>query len=315
MRNFIDLHQDLLLHMKRKDMYPDPNHVQTSPKMVEEANTRMLAGSIFPVTESEDHFSDENNSIITKELEEYKALCKDQGWKLVKEARDIDDVYENAKTGLLLHIEGLNAINEENLHLLDRWHEGGVRSVGIVWNLTNNLGGGAKDGGQGLTELGKRVLRWTEAKGIVFDFAHMNQETFWDAVKITQRPIVVTHGNAYSIEPNPRNYKDEQLKAVAKSGGVVGIFFPTSFLKKDSDAVTLDDVVSHVRHFAHVMGVDHVAIGSDFGGILSNFVEGLGSVSEIHNLWDALSAGGFSDNEINKIAHENGRRVLKEILN
>lgn len=314
MRNFIDLHQDLLLHMKRKDMYPDPNHVQTSPQMVEEANTRILVGSIFPVTESEDHLSDENNSIISKELEEYKVLCKDQNWELVKEAEDIDDVYENNKTGLLLHVEGLNAINEENLHLLDRWHDGGVRSLGIVWNLANNLGGGAKNEGQGLTELGKQVLRWTESKGVIFDFAHMNEKTFWDAERLVSGPIVVTHGNSYSVESNPRNYKDEQLKAIERSGGLIGVFFPTSFVKKNADVVTINDIVDHVKHFADIISTDHIAVGSDFGGILSNFIEGLDSASKMNNLWRALLEKGFSESDVNKIAHENARRVLQQAL-
>jgi membrane dipeptidase len=309
MRNFIDLHQDLLLHIKRKDMYPDPNHVQTSPKMVEEANTRVLVGSIFPVTEPEDHLSDDNNDIITKELDEYKALCKKQGWQLIEKANDIDDAYANERVGLILHIEGLNAVNEENFDLLDKWYDGGVRSLGIVWNLRNNLGGGAKDEGQGLTELGKRVLRWANSKGVLFDFAHMNEITFWDAERLIGGPIVVTHGNSYSIQPNLRNYKDEQLKAVAGSGGLVGIFFPTSFVKKDVDIVTIDNVIDHIKHFADVMG-----IGSDFGGILSGFPDGLDSVSKINNLWSALLESGFSERDVNKIAHENARRVLGEIL-
>jgi membrane dipeptidase len=148
---------------------------------------------------------------------------------------------------------------------------------------------------------------------MIVDFAHMNAPTFADALRVVRGPIIVSHGNAAACCPNPRNYSDEQLRSIAERGGVVGVFFAKTFVTGAQPAV-IADVVRHIDHLRKVMGEDHIALGTDFGGIITGTVAGLDAVACLPALWDALAAHGYTDAQLEKIAYRNAARVLREIL-
>jgi membrane dipeptidase len=115
----------------------------------------------------------------------------------------------------------------------------------------------------------------------------MNEKTFWDAKKIVTRPILVSHGNARALCDSPRNYNDEQLRAIGETDGVIGLFLSKKFLTKN-DTVNIDGVIAHITHIISVAGERAIALGSDFGGIVSGFSEGLTCVSELEAFIDTL---------------------------
>lgn len=311
---YIDLHQDLLLHVKRKDLFSE--HIQTSFQMNRAFDARLVVATAFPVPENGNYLDVSTNTLIEQDLREYGTLCKAMpDFSMVFSAKDLEDIplEKETSTRLLLHIEGLNAFTNQDWSMLAKWYDLGWRSLGIVWNITNSLGGGTKDMDTGLTKLGAEVIRWCEEKGIIVDFAHMNSRTFFDAANMVRRPILISHGNAYSLCPNPRNYTDEQLKLVTKSGGVVGVFMARTFVTGTEEA-SITDVIQHIDYMVQRMGIDCVAIGTDFGGIISGHVEGLASVSDMPNLWRALLRRGYSEEDLEKIAWKNAMRVLVEHL-
>ena len=311
----IDLHQDLLCHINNRDFFAK-DHWQTNFEMIKKNGLNLVVATAFPVPPGENYFDPVSNKIIEEEFLAYAQKAQtDPAWTLIKTATDVDRVLTpNAPTGLLLHIEGLNVVDKQSWKRLEQWYEIGWRSLGIVWNLTNPLGGGTKDSTQGLTSFGADIIEWCKEKRMVIDFAHMNNPTFQDVAKIVDRPIYISHGNCRALCDNPRNYSDDQLHAVAESNGVIGVFFAKTFVTGKDKSGKISDVIAHLDHLIKTIGEDHIALGTDFGGIISGFIEGLDSLDKLPNLFSALREHGYSQSRLEKLSYQNAARVLKENL-
>lgn len=242
----------------------------------------------------------------------------------IRVARQIADIDRaaadmDAPPTAVMHFEGAEPI-DTSLDALHTYHAAGLRSLGLVWSRPNAFAQGvpfvfpsSPDTGPGLTELGIRLARRCAELGILIDLAHMNEAGFWDTARLELGPLIVTHAGAHAIAPCSRNVTDGQLDAIASTGGLIGIVFACSFLRRDfkDDAETtpLTAIVRHVRYVADRCGVDHVAFGSDFDG--ATVPAALGGADGYPKLIDALRDDGFSETEIRAIAWENWRRVLE----
>lgn len=309
----VDLHQDLLLHINRRDLFPD--HWQTNFDMLLQTNTKIVVATAFPVPKQEQYLDRVTNQMIESDFREYRKKCEQSPYySMITHADQVLFALERPEhTSLILHVEGLNAITDQDWEMLERWYDLGWRSLGIVWNLTNSLGGGTRDPKTGLTELGAKLIRWCEEKGMLVDFAHMNAQTFADAARIVRRPILVSHGNACTLCNSPRNYTDEQLKLAARTQGVVGVFFARTYITGTQTAEIMD-VANHIDHLVTVMGIEHVALGTDFGGIISGHVHRLDSLEALPFLWEELVRRGYSSEEIERIAWRNASYILQKHL-
>jgi len=313
--NYIDLHQDLWLHIHKRDLFKT---WQTSFQQNNSAHAKIIVATAFPVPENNDHFSSGIPSLIEQDLVSYNEYVSNhEQWRIIKNNSDIDEccVSDN-ESGILLHIEGLNVFNAtvDDWQQLHYWHDQlGLRSIGLVWNRTNKLGGGTEDSTTGLSQSGAEVIQWCEENSIVVDCAHMNEVTFWDVVSVSQRPLLVSHANARAIQPTQRNLHDNQLRQIADSGGVVGVFFAPMFIN-GTDTATLDDLYKHIKHIYDCVGSEHIAIGSDFGGLITGLMKDISSVEAISKLWKYLSLHNFSESVIKKIAYKNAQRVLQSHL-
>jgi len=305
----IDLHQDLMLYVSQPDLYKDRG--QTSFEKIKANNIKVAIVSAFPVPPGDDYLDPVTNELITRDLENYIAYAKTHPeFVIIKSKVDFDRVMATESLfGLILHIEGLNVFpGQERWDLLEKWYALGLRSIGPMWNVNNPFGGGTLDPSRGLTGLGRQLVAWCEKKGVIFDFAHMNPPTFADAAQVVSRPLFVSHGNTKALCPSVRNYEDAQLRKIGESGGVIGVFLSKKFIS-DEENVTLDAVVDHVNHIANVAGKDAIALGSDFGGILSGFAEGLESLDQIGRLIERVDSSlreGF--------ASKNAARVIRGLL-
>jgi membrane dipeptidase len=239
----------------------------------------------------------------------------------VRVARSIDDV-DAAQDGsgapaAVLHLEGAEAIDPA-LEALDLWYSAGLRSVGPVWSRSNAFAHGvpfaapsSPDIGPGLTTAGRQLVARCAELGILVDLSHMNEAGFWDIARMEVGPLVASHSGVHALCATSRNITDAQLDAIASSGGLVGIVFAPPFLRADfaNDSDTpLSRIVEHASYVADRIGVQHVALGSDFDG--ANVPDALGDVAGMPKLLDALAAGGFGDDDLDAIAWHNWRRVL-----
>ena len=146
---------------------------------------------------------------------------------------------------------------------------------------------------------------------MIIDVSHTGIKTIEDILKVTKNPIIASHSGAYKIKNHYRNLNDDQIKAIANSGGLIGITFYPPFIGvgKSADIMT---VIKHINYIVDLVGIDHVAIGSDFDG-MELTPTGLEDVSKFPNLIKALRKQNYSEQDIKKICGENFLRVLKSI--
>jgi len=234
---------------------------------------------------------------------------------LVRTVVDLERCLEGGEPGAILHLEGAEPI-EPSLANLDGWIERGVRSIGIVWSRPNAFGcgvpfhfPGTPDAGPGLTDAGRELVRACNERGVMLDLAHLNERGFFDVAALSEAPLVVSHAAAHALAPMPRSLTDAELDAIGDSGGLVGVVFDTVMTRSDGDLVfdtPLDVIAGHIEYVAERIGLEHVALGSDFDGC--HPPAALDDASKMQALLDVL---GWSDDELAQLAHGNWLRVLR----
>ncbi|MFQ3543053.1 dipeptidase [Halobacillus rhizosphaerae] len=239
-----------------------------------------------------------------------------------KVVRSVEELRKNMKQpslSAILHMEGAEAIDKD-LNALHVYHQAGLRSLGLVWSRGNIFAEGvpyiypsSPDTGPGLTELGKKLVRECNTLGIMLDQSHMNERGFWDTAKLTNAPLVATHSNAHALCPISRNLTDKQLDAIAESNGVAGVTYSINMLQGDAKIpaeTPIEEIVKHIQYIADRIGVEHVALGSDFDG--TTVPAELKDISGVDKLTSQLKASGFDEESLRKITHGNWLRVLEE---
>ena len=184
-----------------------------------------------------------------------------------------------------------------------------------MWrNIENKLGGGTNTPKARLTSLGHEVMEWIEENNLVHDLAHAGRATFFDVAEHSTRPLYVSHGNVDALCPSIRNYTDQQLRLIAESGGVIGVFFSNTYTVGKEIKGSVDDLIRHIVYIKKLIGIDHIALGSDFGGIITGTIEKLSSVADFEFFITKLQKSGFTETEITAIYHKNAERVLSAHL-
>jgi len=232
---------------------------------------------------------------------------------LIQTKRDLEQIPHPSRLGVLLSVEGGEILGED-LFMLDIIFKLGVRALGLTWNQRNALatGIGEADVRQKLTHLGQDVVQRMNKLGMMVDVSHLNETGFWHVLDISKAPIAATHSCAKALCAHPRNLTDQQLRALGRHKGVVGVNFYPRFLK-ETGVATRNDVVRHICHIAEVAGVETVGLGSDFDGI-EETPEGLGHVGDYNYLRDDLVKIGFSSQEVEQIMGRNFMRLLSNVL-
>jgi membrane dipeptidase len=239
-------------------------------------------------------------------------------FKVCRTAAEIRASMAAGVVAAVLHIEGAEPIDRD-LNALDVLYRAGLRSLGPVWSRPTIFGHGVPfrfpstgDIGPGLTDAGKALIRACDELGVAVDLSHLNEAGFWDVAKISRKPLIATHSNAYAVCPHSRNLTDRQLAAVKDSGGMVGLNFATSFLNPDgrrSADTPLEVLLRHLDHLIAKLGVDHVGLGSDFDGAM--IPAAIGDVAGLPVLTAAMRRNGYDDAAMRKLCHENWLAVLE----
>lgn len=245
---------------------------------------------------------------------------------LVTSATEIESVAATERFPILLGVEGLSAIGE-NVDAIDRLHAFGARHAMLTWNEANALATGAKaDPSRGLTELGRRALARLEDLHMLVDVSHLNDRSFWDVLATVHGPIVASHSNARALAEHPRDLTDDQLRAIAETGGLVGLNANKNLVSPDPAQQTVDQFVRHAVHIAELVGVRHLAFGFDFNEYLADDattsyndggnpnVPGLEDARHTPAFIEALRRAGFSERELAQISWQNWLRVIGEVV-
>jgi membrane dipeptidase len=251
-------------------------------------------------------------SALGARLQRILRAC-DGALRLVRDVDDLDACLAGEALGVIFHMEGAEAIDPD-LDALEVWYAAGLRSLGPVWSRANAFGHGVPfrfpstpDTGPGLTDAGIRLVRRCAELGIAIDVSHLNAAGFWDVAREYDGPLIASHSGVHALCPSARNLTDDQLDAV----DLVGINFDTGSLRADGgdDADTpVERIAEHARYVADRVGVDHVALGSDFDG--ATMPAEVSDASGLPRVLEALEGAGFGALEVDQIASGNWRRVL-----
>ncbi len=238
-----------------------------------------------------------------------------QGYKgHVRIAKTPAELYRNKANGLksiMLGIENGYAIGKD-LDNIQAFRSRGVVYMTLCHNGDNDICGSAKkseSGGGGVTPFGEAVIKEMNRTGMMVDLSHASEKSFYDAVEISSKPIVCSHSSARALCDSPRNLTDDQMRRLAATGGVAQVTFYNGFLRTSGQA-TIIDALEHLDHMVHVMGIEHVGIGTDFDG--DGGVPGLDSASELINFTRRLLARRYSHEDIALIWGKNFLRVMEE---
>lgn len=214
--------------------------------------------------------------------------------------------------GAVLSLEGGEPL-AGSLELLHVFFRLGVRALGLTWNGRNPLADGVDetDSGGGLTTFGREVVDTLHRLGMVVDLAHLAPAGFWQALERSSRPVLVSHANSRRLCDHPRNLTDEQLRAVAQTGGVVGITLVPAFL--GGPAPSMEQVIAHIEHMVTVTGPGHVALGSDFDGS-DHTPSDLEDISALPRIGAALEARGYRPADVDAIMGRNLVELLQNVL-
>ncbi|MEJ2053215.1 MAG: dipeptidase [Calditrichaceae bacterium] len=271
--------------------------------------------------------------------------------------QEITDIVKSGKTAACLGLEGGAALNND-LKNINYFYNRGVRYITLTWNNSLVWASSARDesnpnfrGRKGLGAFGRLVVQRMNELGMIIDLSHTGEQTFYDTIKYSAKPVIASHSSVYNLCPHYRNLKDEQIKALAKNGGVVFINFYPGFLVKGFDRVyrnarkqadliedslkTIRDhpefnraqfihqridslypgvsaVVDHIEYVINLVGEDYVGLGSDYCG-MSIPPAGLENVSKLPNITRELVRRGYSESTIKKILGGNFMRVFREV--
>ena len=224
---------------------------------------------------------------------------------------DLYRLKSEGKKAIMLGIENGYAIGND-ISNIERFRNRGVVYMTLCHNGNNQLCGSARynDEGLGVNAFGEQVIKEMNRVGMMVDISHAGEQTFYDALNISSKPIVASHSSARALCNHPRNLTDDQLKALADKGGVAQVTLYSGFLKEQGMA-TIQDAIEHLNHMVNIMGIEHVGIGTDFDG--DGGITGCASASELINFTRCLLKERYSEEDIRRIWGGNFLRVMEEV--
>lgn len=248
--------------------------------------------------------------------------------------RSVADIHRAKREGRIAFVqcfEGASAF-EDDPTLLAVFHRLGLRVVGLTHDFRNLFADGVRTGsGGGLTHLGRDLLAEMRRLGVVVDVSHLSAEGFWDVVEHAQMPIHASHSNATTLCGVPRNLSDEQIKAIAESGGVIGVHALSALITERGGVPTLDEMLAHIDYLVELAGDDHVAIGPDLMDIWPeaeyerlwretriptityDYPAEFDTYAKFPNITAGLIARGYSDDSVLKIMGDNMLRLFAAV--
>ena len=234
---------------------------------------------------------------------------------------------------LILGIEGMTFIEDWEREFLDdkiesafeELHDNKIRHSIFVWNEWNALasGTGAIDAPEknGLTRYGESAVQKAIDLNWMLDASHLDEASFWDLVHATDQPFMASHSNAYEICAHERNLKNDQIKAIAARGGLIGLNAYHDFVNQTNPS--LNSFIDHAAYIAELVGPEYIAFGFDFTDYLTTYdlgtsfngsTLGLENTTKIPDLLEAMRVRGFSTKEIEGISYNNAFEFIKKSL-
>lgn len=252
----------------------------------------------------------------------------------IKNIADIETAKKSDKTGLILGFQDTSPM-ENKLDLLEKYHGLGIRIIQLTYNTQNLVGCGClAPEDSGVSDFGREAIHEMNRLGILIDLSHCGPQTTLDGIRLSQKPVAITHTDPAARVQQPRNKSDETLLALKEKGGVVGAMaFPLTLIGKPK--ATLDDYLNVIDYFVKLMGIDQVGLGADFMEKMPNDikkqvlkdiplkdlakllrvkpVKNLESVADLANVTAGLLERDYSEDDTQKIIGKNWLRLYHNV--
>lgn len=289
-------------------------------KMAEGRQDAVIMAAYLPQPKLGEAFSSKVDFNVSGPTE-YADLIFDKIEAIVKSnsqhisiARTPADLYEDKRKGrrsIMLGIENGLALGHD-IGNVKHFAKRGVVYITLCHNGDNDICDSARGCAThgGVSRFGEQVIREMNAQGIMVDMSHAAEKSFYDALEISQKPIVCSHSNCRALCDVPRNLTDDQLRRLAEKGGVCHITLYHGFLRNDGTEASILDAMAHLDHAIRIMGVEHVGLGTDFDG--DGGVRGLADSSEMINFTLQLLRRKYSEQDIARIWGGNWLRVMAQ---
>lgn len=258
---------------------------------------------------------------VESQLARIERQAADAGAMIVNSTGDLARARTQDAPAVLLGIEGADAL-ERDVDRVDAWYERGVRMIGLLHLGDNTLGTtclpwqryvgpwpGLRRTEPGLTAFGVRVVERMNSLGLLVDAAHSDRATLLGIVDAAAAPVVSSHTGARALQDFPRYLADDELTAIAGTGGLVGLW---PYRSHRTGVRDIPDLMAHARHIAETIGPEHLAVGTDMNGV-PGVMAGFRGESGLAKVTDALLEAGFDDAEVAGILGANALRVLQDI--
>jgi membrane dipeptidase len=263
--------------------------------------------------------------------------------RLVRSARDVEEAKESGQFGIIFHFQGTDAFDND-LNLVEAYKALGVGMVQLTYNVKNRVGDGCDERTDcGLSNFGVELVKRLNQARIIVDGSHTGYTTTMEAIELSTAPFVFSHANAKAVYPSARNLTDDQIKAVAATGGLVGaVGFPP--IVSDSPRPTLGEFLDHIDYIVNLVGIDHVGLGIDYyqgqAGVVDlagaqklyraaiesgrwragtyppppyNYPEGIETPRTFHNITKGLLERGYDEASVEQILGGNWLRVFRAV--
>ncbi len=296
----VDLHEDFAYaNQIGKDIIHGKE--QSSIEMLNTVdNNVIIFSSVFPhidvLSERKNGSSSFSFNILLSQVKTYYYLERSGYVNIIRKREDLK------KPGIkfLLSLEGTDSLKDyDDLYILKELH---FLNLGLTWNYDTKFASSCfskKD--YGLTSEGEELVRLANRLGIIIDLAHAGKRTVLDVCSITSKPVIISHGNARKLKNHERNYDDDEIECIVKTGGIIGVTAITSTLREKS----INGIIENIKYIGESFGWDYVAIGTDFLGI-SEVPQGFENITKIKE----LAIEGHED----QVLWKNAYRVIESNL-
>lgn len=334
MTRVADAHTDLLLELAHREHRLGESDVfaRTWLPLLEQGGVGLQVCPVFVELEKqpESALREALGQVVS-----FHRACRETSDRVVaiRGAADLDAVVGEGRIGLLLALEGVEAFGYETWPA-EVFHALGMRMAGLTWNRRNPFADGvAEEDDGGLSRLGRSLVDRLVSLGVVLDLAHASPRTFDDVLEQAHgAPVLVSHAACRALHDHRRNLADDQLRALADAGGVLGLMLHP--LAIGPERRTIEAVIEHLEHAASIMGIECVALGGDFmsrlatvkpvvpvpdslspaGADLDSGIAGLEGPECYPALADALRARGWGESGVTAVMGANFMRFLRDAL-
>jgi membrane dipeptidase len=306
----VDLHLDTPTQMFTKGLHLDAaNGLEASLGRLQAGGSNVVVQVLWPPRKT-NHRERAYAllGLVEGEIERSEAL------KLATEPSEARLAVQGGNTAVLLSMEGAHGLGngDDWPTVFNEFYDRGLRLLGITWSFSNRFAGSSGDGGAGLTEEGRALVRLAREKRVILDVSHASPQTTADICKESSVPVIASHSNCKSLRGHSRNLSDDQIRCIAKTGGVIGMNFHAPFVGDAAHPATVARMADHADHLARIGGHGVVALGSDFDGYIKKPL-GLEDASKIPALWAELERRGWTAEQLRGAKGENFMRAWERV--